>query len=54
MTPVLALEASSLTFVGHRWGEWRAKVGAFIEKPTASNKDLLSKSVVSIYIFQLI
>ncbi|KAI6191157.1 hypothetical protein M3Y97_00197500 [Aphelenchoides bicaudatus] len=41
MTFVQALETSSLTFVGHRWGEWRAKVGSFIERPMASNKDLL-------------
>jgi len=27
MVPVQSLEASTLTFVGHNWGRWRARVG---------------------------
>ncbi|KAF8428542.1 hypothetical protein EV426DRAFT_275687 [Tirmania nivea] len=41
MVPVYALEASSGTFVGHRWGAWRSRVGAGIgRKVKASTKDL--------------
>jgi Na+-driven multidrug efflux pump len=40
MVPVKALEASTLTFVGHIWGQWRARVGAEIRRPKASNADL--------------
>lgn len=29
MVPVQALEASSLAFVGHRWGAWRVRMGLF-------------------------
>jgi Na+-driven multidrug efflux pump len=45
MVPVQALEASSLTFVGHAWGQWRAQVGVEFQKPTASRADLLRKAV---------
>ncbi len=45
MVPVQALEASTLTFVGHVWGQWRAQVGAEVKKPKASKRDLLSKHV---------
>ncbi|KAL3425306.1 hypothetical protein PVAG01_02097 [Phlyctema vagabunda] len=41
MVPVQALEASSLTFVGHAWGKWRASVGARVRKPRATRQDLL-------------
>ena len=41
MAPVQALEASTLAFVGHNWGQWRARVGVGLRKPRASGKDLL-------------
>lgn len=40
MVPVQALEASTLTFVGHNWGRWRARVGVNMRKPKASRRDL--------------
>ncbi len=40
MAPVLALEASSLTFVGHAWGEWRAKVGTSARRAKAYRSDV--------------
>ncbi|KAL2058342.1 hypothetical protein ABVK25_001070 [Lepraria finkii] len=40
MVPVQALEASTLTFVGHNWGRWRARVGIHMRKPKASRRDL--------------
>ncbi len=43
MVPVQALEASTLTFVGHNWGQWRARVGINLRKPKASRMDLLGK-----------
>ncbi len=43
MVPVSALEATTLTFVGHAWGKWRAEVGPTLKKPKASKQDLLSK-----------
>ena len=43
MVPVQALEASTLTFVGHRWGQWRARMGPEIRRPKASWQDLRSK-----------
>jgi Na+-driven multidrug efflux pump len=42
MVPVQALEASTLTFVGHAWGRWRAQVGPEVKKPKATKKDLLA------------
>lgn len=45
MVPVQALEASTLTFVGHRWGQWRSSVGPEIRKPKASWQDLRSKGL---------
>jgi Na+-driven multidrug efflux pump len=33
MVPVQALEAASLTFVGHRWGAWRREIGTDTLKP---------------------
>jgi hypothetical protein len=44
MVPVQALEASSLTFVGHKWARWRAQVGINLMKPTASWKQIKSWS----------
>ena len=41
MVPVQALEASTLAFVGHNWGQWRARVGVGLRKPKASRQDLL-------------
>ena len=40
MVPVQALEASTLTFVGHAWGGWRAKVGANARRAQASRSDI--------------
>lgn len=44
MVPVQALEASTLAFVGHNWGEWRASMGASLKKAKASRQDLISES----------
>jgi Na+-driven multidrug efflux pump len=41
MVPVQALEASTLTFVGHNWGMFRAEKGT--EYPRASRREILSK-----------
>ena len=41
MVPVQALEASTLAFVGHNWGQWGAHVGVGMRKPKASRQDLL-------------
>lgn len=41
MVPVQALEASTLTFVGHAWGGWRARVGTNTRRAKASRSDLL-------------
>ncbi|CAD6576697.1 MAG: hypothetical protein ASARMPREDX12_007976 [Alectoria sarmentosa] len=41
MVPVQALEASTLAFVGHNWGQWRARIGVGLRKPKASRQDLL-------------
>jgi Na+-driven multidrug efflux pump len=43
MVPVQALEASTLTFVGHAWGKWRSEVGPTIKRPKATKEDLRSK-----------
>lgn len=47
MVPVSSLEATSLTFVGHAWGNWRRQVGITNLKPKASRKDLLRQSLKS-------
>lgn len=44
MVPVQALEASTLTFVGHNWGQWRARVGINLRRPKASKTDILGKA----------
>lgn len=41
MVPVQALEASTLAFVSHNWGQWRARMGSNNPRPRASRKDLL-------------
>lgn len=46
MIPVQALEVTTLAFVGHSWGQWRARVGAGLRKPRASRQDLLGKIVI--------
>lgn len=33
MVPVQALEATSLTFIGHRWGIWRGQIGKTVRRP---------------------
>ena len=48
MVPVQALEASTLTFVGHNWGKWRASVGAEIRRPKASKADILGKHFLNL------
>lgn len=47
MVPVQALEASTLAFVGHNWGQWRARVGVGSRKPKASGQDLLGMHCLS-------
>ncbi|KAI9717084.1 MAG: hypothetical protein M1812_005019 [Candelaria pacifica] len=42
MVPVQALEASSLTFVGHAWGHWRATVGVNVRRAKAAKADIIS------------
>lgn len=48
MVPVQALEASSLAFVGHAWGQWRAAVGIEKRRAKASKMDLLGKVVIRV------
>lgn len=45
MVPVQALEASASTFIGHRWGAWRKRVGPANIKAKATNRDLFCKDV---------
>ena len=40
MVPVQSLEATSLAFIGHGWGEWRDVVGIDAWKPRVSRKQL--------------
>ena len=42
MVPVMALEATTLTFVGHSWGKFRARVGTSADavKPRASGTQI--------------
>jgi hypothetical protein len=54
MVPVQALEASTLTFVGHAWGQWRAQVGPEVKRPKASRRDLLGKPLSSILLIRLL
>ena len=43
MVPVQALEATSLTFVGHAWGAWRARVGTGAGRVRATRSDIVCK-----------
>lgn len=52
MVPVQALEASTLTFVGHNWGKWRARVGVEKRRPKASKADLLSCAPLSNFLHE--
>ncbi|KAK6338399.1 hypothetical protein TWF730_002461 [Orbilia blumenaviensis] len=40
MVPVQSLEASAVTFVGHKWGDWRGKVGREVRRARAEWKDI--------------
>jgi Na+-driven multidrug efflux pump len=40
MVPVQALEASTLTFVGHNWGQWRTRVGSHAKRAKATRSDV--------------
>ncbi|TAQ91346.1 hypothetical protein B7494_g363 [Chlorociboria aeruginascens] len=40
MVPVQSLEATTLAFVSHAWGRWRARVGRELKRPRASRRDL--------------
>jgi Na+-driven multidrug efflux pump len=41
MVPVNALEATSLQFIGHRWGKWRCEIGVDNRRPKATWRDVL-------------
>jgi Na+-driven multidrug efflux pump len=45
MVPVQALEASSLAFIGHRWGAWRASTGAELGRAKMTRPELISTSI---------
>ena len=49
MVPVSALEASSLAFGGHAWGQWRASVGKGARRAIASRQDILGKLILALY-----
>ncbi|KAF1818673.1 uncharacterized protein K489DRAFT_434885 [Dissoconium aciculare CBS 342.82] len=40
IVPIQALEATALTFVGHRWGAFRNSVGMDNRRPTASKRQI--------------
>ncbi|KAL7803565.1 hypothetical protein V8C44DRAFT_361913 [Trichoderma aethiopicum] len=40
MVPVQALEATSLQFIGHKWGHWRQLIGPSTRRPKASWREL--------------
>ncbi|KAL6867828.1 hypothetical protein J3F83DRAFT_738192 [Trichoderma novae-zelandiae] len=42
MVPVQALEATSLQFIGHKWGQWRQLIGPSNRRPKASWRELLN------------
>ncbi|KAI9788684.1 MAG: hypothetical protein M1816_006735 [Peltula sp. TS41687] len=42
MIPVQALEASSLAFVGHAWGQWRRTIGVDVRQTKAAWKAVFS------------
>ncbi|KAF2434599.1 hypothetical protein EJ08DRAFT_657327 [Tothia fuscella] len=41
MVPVQCLEATSLAFVGHRWGKWRRDIGVETRKVNATRGDII-------------
>ena len=41
MVPVQALEATSLTFIGHRWGQWRRSFGSSTRRASAEWSTIL-------------
>lgn len=43
MVPVQTMEATSLAFTGHAWGQWRRSLGLDVRKPRAERKDIKSK-----------
>jgi hypothetical protein len=43
MVPVSTMEATSLAFVGHAWGDWRRFVGVELRRVTAKKRDILRK-----------
>lgn len=43
MVPVQTLEATSSTFVGHAWGEWREKIGVDVRQAKCSRRDLMGE-----------
>ena len=53
MVPVQALEASTLAFVGHNWGQWRARLGVEIRQPKASKADLLGPNLPCLFVYGL-
>lgn len=57
MVPVLALEQTSLTFVGHAWGAWRRSVGVESRHPGmsfSSMVEIVRPAVVSVGVALLI
>jgi Na+-driven multidrug efflux pump len=50
MVPVQTLEASTLTFVGHNWGRWRACMGVEIRQPKASRAEIVGMTVSYSYL----
>jgi Na+-driven multidrug efflux pump len=40
MVPVQALEATTLTFIGHEWGRWRKSLDPYTRKPQARWSDI--------------
>ena len=48
MVPNQALEASTLAFVGHNWGQWRARSGVNVRKPKASRRDVMGTSTLTL------
>ncbi|KAI8631712.1 hypothetical protein F5Y19DRAFT_463388 [Xylariaceae sp. FL1651] len=46
MVPVNALEATSLQFIGHVWGQWRCEMGAENRRPKATWRQSLTLALV--------
>ena len=45
--PVQALSISTLTFVGHNWGEWRGRADSHTGKPIASKRAILGMATTA-------